>query len=113
MNNTTASAPGNGGGIHITGNAAVTIDQSMFADNLASSEGGGFWNGRGVANVTKTRFLRNEAMGASANMGGGAIYSLGGTLNVTDGYFADNVATGASGSGGWHFARLDCCGYHS
>ena len=98
--NTAASRPGNGGAIHITGTASVTIDQSLFADNYATSEGGGFWNGRGTADVTATRFERNVAAGDDANMGGGAIYSLGGTLNVTDGYFGDNEASGMSGSGG-------------
>ena len=99
-NNTLASNPGNGAGLHITGNGNVEIIQGTFTDNEAGAEGGGFWNGTGIANINGTNFVLNTALGANADQGGGAIFNAGGTINIIDAYFDRNSATGASGSGG-------------
>ncbi len=44
----TAAAPGNGGGLHVTGPANVSIADSLVSDNVAANEGGGLWNGSGT-----------------------------------------------------------------
>ena len=47
-------APGNGGGLHVTGDGddgttqQITIDGGTVAGNLAANEGGGLWNQAGV-----------------------------------------------------------------
>ncbi|GGZ45462.1 hypothetical protein [Mesonia mobilis] len=38
------AAPGNGGAIHITGAAMISIETSEFFDNSAANEGGALWN---------------------------------------------------------------------
>ncbi len=102
INNETGSAPGNGGGLHVTGPGTVTVTGGIIRDNTAASEGGGLWNGTGTMTVTGTRFMNNEAKGDDADNGGGAIFGLvGGTLVVGEGTrFNDNKASGTSGSGG-------------
>lgn len=39
--NSTGSAPGNGGGLHVTGAGTVEIDRSLVIGNTAVAEGGG------------------------------------------------------------------------
>ncbi len=99
-NNTTASAPGNGGGLHITGPGNADIIRGTVNGNTASAEGGGLWNGAGVMNVTGTTISGNTASGAAADQGGGGVYNLSGTINIMDATISDNVADGTSGSGG-------------
>ena len=98
--NVTGPAPGNGGGIHITGPGDMSIARTLFEENTAANEGGGFWNGAGASTVADSRFLRNAASGADAANGGGGLFNLAGTLDVSDSYIGYNVADGASGSGG-------------
>ncbi|HIB37107.1 T9SS type A sorting domain-containing protein [Mesonia sp.] len=99
-NNTLSSNPGNGAGVHITGNGNINITEGTFTDNEAAAEGGGLWNGTGIANIDGTNFVLNIALGADADQGGGGIFNAGGTVNVIDAYFDRNTASGASGSGG-------------
>jgi|GEM_PF-392566 len=104
--NSTGPAPGNGGGIHITGGANATINDSLINDNIASREGGGLWNGRGTMTVQgMTIIARNDAQGPAADDGGGGLFNNGGTLVLTgtDVVVRDNTALGASGSGGGIF----------
>lgn len=42
--NSTAAAPGNGGGLHITGAGQCFLNDCTVEQNAASSEGGGLWN---------------------------------------------------------------------
>lgn len=42
--NSTGNAPGNGGGLHLTGTGDVVIDDSRVTGNSAANEGGGLWN---------------------------------------------------------------------
>ena len=98
--NSAAAMPGNGGAVHVTGSATVTIQDSDFDDNFAAAEGGGFWNGTGVATITSSNFRRNTAEGDDADQGGGAIFSVGGRLVLSRVQALNNNALGASGSGG-------------
>ncbi len=98
--NATGPAPGNGGGLHITGAGDATIGGTDVLANTAAAEGGGLWNGAGTMTVTDTRVSGNIASGAEADQGGGGLFNAGGTLNVVGGSVSDNAATGAAGSGG-------------
>ena len=94
-------APGNGGGLHITGSATTNINGGTIVGNMAAAEGGGLWNGSGTMNIDGSLIVGNTASGASADNGGGGIYNLNnGTLNITNAQIRSNTANGASGSGG-------------
>lgn len=43
VGNTTGDAPGNGGGLHLTGAGTVDITRSRVVANTAANEGGGLW----------------------------------------------------------------------
>ena len=99
--NTVNTSPGNGGGIHVGGDASMMVLRGTVRGNVAGSEGGGLWNGLGTMTVRGTLVEGNTATGADATQGGGGIYNDGGTLRVNpDTRIAGNAATGASGSGG-------------
>lgn len=98
--NITMSSPGNGGAIHITGDGNMTIVGGSATGNIASAEGGAFWNGLGEMIVSGVTFESNIANGILANQGGGAIYNLRGSLTVDNSIFLDNHADSLSGSGG-------------
>ena len=101
--NSTGPAPGNGGGLHITGPGNAEIQQSLVLFNTAASEGGGLWNGTGRMYVDKTAVKGNVASGDDATNGGGGIFNNAGELVVVAGSIGDNVADGLSGSGGGIF----------
>lgn len=101
MNNSTGDAPGNGGAIHITGQADVTVNGGMATGNSAAAEGGAFWNSAvGMLTVKNVSLENNVASGADADQGGGALFNDGGMMTVYNSYIANNMADGASGSGG-------------
>lgn len=100
MANSTGSAPGNGGGLHVTGNGDTTITRSVVKQNRAAAEGGGLWNGTGTMSVVGTQVSANSAAGAGADQGGGGLFNAGGTLIVDDSNVFKNVADGTAGSGG-------------
>ncbi|MEZ6137405.1 MAG: choice-of-anchor Q domain-containing protein [Pirellulaceae bacterium] len=97
------AAPGNGGGLHITGAGNATITGGEVTDNVAALEGGGLWNGAGTMTIDGTLIAGNTASGPAADDGGGGIFNNGGTLNVTGATITDNLADGAAGSGGGLF----------
>lgn len=99
-NNSTGAAPGNGGGLHVTGSATITIRNTEVHENTAASEGGGLWHGTGVMNVSNTTIRNNIANGTTATEGGAGIFVLRGVLNVTDSEISGNRATNGSASGG-------------
>ena len=100
-NNTVGTAPGNGGGVHITGPGNMTVDRGSYTNNVAGSEGGGLWNGAGVMNIRGATISGNAANGDDATNGGGGLFNNGGTLNVGSGVtISENTALGAAGSGG-------------
>jgi len=100
-NNSAGAAPGNGGALHITGQANVLINGGMAMGNQATAEGGAFWNSAvGTLTVKNVTFENNSASGADADQGGGALFNDGGTISVYNSSIANNVADGAAGSGG-------------
>ncbi|MEX0678272.1 MAG: hypothetical protein WD063_14420 [Pirellulales bacterium] len=100
-----AAAPGNGGGLHVTGPGDVAIFASRVIGNVAAAEGGGLWNGTGRMTVVHTVVRENSASGDAADDGGGGIFNNGGTLFVTWSTIAHNTADGAAGSGGGIFSN--------
>lgn len=102
--NTASAAPGNGGGLHITGGGSATISGGSVTDNTAALQGGGLWNGTGTMMVTNVMINGNTAAGAAATDGGGGIFNTGGTLNIENSTITDNMADGTSGSGGGIFS---------
>ena len=102
LRNITGAAPGNGGGLHVTGAGIVNVTDGRAANNNASAEGGGLWNSTtGVMTVNGTTVANNTAGGNDQTQGGGGLYNDGGTVVVGNGTLVDgNVANGTSGSGG-------------
>ena len=100
-NNSTGAAPGNGGVLHITGVADVTVVNASASSNNAAAEGGALWvSGAGTLTVIGGTYDGNVASGDDADMGGGALYNDGGQLTVIGATLTNNTANGASGSGG-------------
>ncbi len=97
-------APGNGGGLHITGPGSVAITGGMVNGNRASLEGGGLWNGTGTMTIIGTQIDGNTAFGSAANDGGGGIFNNGGTVDIDSANITDNIASGILGSGGGLFS---------
>lgn len=99
------AAPGNGGGLHISGDGGALIDGGVVANNVAGSEGGGLWNSVGLMTVRNGTIVQsNTAYGDAADNGGGGIFNNGGTVNVIDSTISRNAAVGVSGSGGGVFS---------
>ncbi|WP_146518123.1 beta strand repeat-containing protein [Stieleria varia] len=94
------AAPGNGGGLHVTGNADVTITGGTVSNNVAAREGGGLWNGNGLMTIDGTVIAGNVASGAASHDGGGGIFNNGGDLDIDNVLIDSNEADGAAGSGG-------------
>ncbi len=102
--NEAGAAPGNGGGLHLTGEGYVRLQRSNVVGNIASSEGGGLWNSStGTMAVERSTVRGNSALGDAADNGGGGLFNDGGSLRVTGSLVAGNHATGLSGSGGGIF----------
>ena len=112
--NTTGTAPGNGGGVHITGPGNMMVTGCTVTGNTAAAEGGGLWNGSGIMTIDDCDIMGNVAHGsvspATPNtaldlQGGGGIFNNLGTVNImnTSGatVITGNIADGAPfGSGG-------------
>ncbi|SFQ56419.1 right-handed parallel beta-helix repeat-containing protein [Flavobacterium akiainvivens] len=97
--NNAGTAPGNGGGLHITGTGSATINGGLVADNIAV-EGGGLWNATGTLTVNNVTITGNTATGATTTDGGGGIFNNGGTLAVNRSTISGNSTTGLLGRGG-------------
>lgn len=99
--NRATAAPGDGGGVHVDGEATVELRQGALSGNQAAGSGGGLWSGAGArVTVVGTRLAGNAAAGASAGQGGGGIHNAGATVSVADATIRDNQANGAEGAGG-------------
>ena len=95
------AAPGNGGGIHVSGSGGVSITGGEISANVAASEGGGLWNGSGPMSVSGSIISSNIASGNDADQGGGGIYNLSGSLTIDQmTTLSGNIADGTAGSGG-------------
>ena len=99
--------PGNGGGLHITGEGGganggyVIVTNSTITNNIAT-EGGGLWNfgSPSTLDVSGSSFTGNIANGTAATNGGGALFNNGGIMNVSDTMVMNNTASEGQGSGG-------------
>ncbi len=89
--NSVGSAPGNGGGLHVTSPetgsqpTTVTITGGNFTENFAANEGGGVWNDFNSTMIIKgVQINDNTANGQAGNAenGGGGIFNDGGTVNI-------------------------------
>jgi len=82
--NSAGEAPGNGGGLHITGAGDAKITDSTINGKTAALEGGGLWNGSGTMTVSGTQVTDNTASRAEADGGGGGLFNNGGTLELSE-----------------------------
>jgi hypothetical protein len=99
--NAAGPMPGNGGGLHLTGEGTVAVAGCDLLRNVAAAEGGGLWNSStGNMSVTGCTIQENTASGNDADQGGGGVFSDGGSLRIEDCNISSNVADGTSGSGG-------------
>ncbi len=102
------AAPGNGGGLHVSGAADVDITGGTVNGNVAAKEGGGLWNNQGVLTISGTTISGNDAQGDFVAdpleiVGGGGIFAEDGvgSVVINEGTtISGNYATGAQGSGG-------------
>ena len=102
-NNTTGPAPGNGGGLHITGAGDAMITGGTVNGNTAAQEGGGLWNNTGTMTITGTNIELNTANAESNAMndqGGGGAFNKGGILNIVNAIIVGNMALLNTGNGG-------------
>jgi CSLREA domain-containing protein len=101
LGNATGPAPGNGGGLHLTGEGTVSVSGTQVADNTATAEGGGLWSSAlGNMSVTGCDIAGNTASGNDPDQGGGGLFNDGGLLRMQDCELNGNRANGTSGSGG-------------
>ena len=92
-------SPGNGGGLHVTGNATTALNSSTVSGNAAGNDGGGLWNSATGQMVVANTTLSNN----TAAMSGGGLYNNGGLVAITNGGVTGNTAnatTAGSGGGG-------------
>jgi len=100
VDNFAGSTPGNGGGIHITGNGNMNVTGGLYKDNVATAEGGGLWNGSGTMNVTQVTVRNNLAQGTDPSQGGGGLFNNGGIMNVSRSTIAYNRSENGGLGGG-------------
>ena len=95
--NTTGNSPGNGGGLHITGDGDVSVVGANVVNNTARNEGGGLWNsGAGTLFVTGVTVDGNSVISGN---GGGVYQQAGesGTTTITSSTLSNNVASAFGG----------------
>ena len=97
-----------GGGLHVSGSARVTIQGGEYVGNLAARNGGGMWVGSiGQLFVRPgTDINNNQAGGSEVGDGGGGIFNSGARLYVNQANISLNVARGSLVSGGGIYAEL-------
>ena len=91
--NRARTAPGNGGGVHVTGAGTVTLDGVTVRGNAAGAEGGGLWNSAsGSLTIVRSTVAENEAPD-----GGGIYQDGGGALSVSESLIHANRAVQSGG----------------
>lgn len=79
--NTTGAAPGNGGGLHLTGAGVVDVTGGRVESNSATAEGGGLWNSStGVMTVNGTIVRRNVAPVNPQGHNDGGVFTVNGMM---------------------------------
>ena len=105
--NVASGNPGNGGGVHLTGDGNLSVVGGSISSNEASSEGGGLWNSTGLMRLRSTLIEANIASGDDATEGGGGVFNNGGRLVINPAtQIINNQATGTLGSGGGVFNAI-------
>lgn len=85
VDNSTGKAPGNGGGLHLTGAAAVTYDGGRTTGNRADAQGGGLWNSEtGRLIVTDVTIRKNKAPEKRNNYNDGGVFTVDGEPVASD-----------------------------
>jgi predicted outer membrane repeat protein len=101
-----SNSAANGGGIAVSNNATLLVEDAVISSNTATSTGGAIRSNQGNVIIQRvkpgaqchsevrcSRITDNSATGTSTSFsGGGAIATFGGTLEVTGTYFEGNSA---------------------
>jgi hypothetical protein len=77
VGNTTGAAPGNGGGLHVTGDSRVTYVGGRTLRNRAAAQGGGLWNSETGRLVVRDVTIKKNRAPEKPNT-----YNDGGTFTV-------------------------------
>ena len=102
---TLSANPGNGGAVHITGNATSAFTATEFRGNLANRDGGAVYNSaEATMFLSDVTITGNFAGGNELDNGGGGIFNDDGSVYVNNSSIANNEASGISGSGGGVFS---------
>lgn len=91
LRNRTGAAPGNGGGLHLTGDSVAVYDGGRTVGNRAAAQGGGLWNSEtGTLTVTDVTIRKNRAPERPNNYNDGGVFTVDG----------DRVPVSGDGGGG-------------
>lgn len=91
--NQALGGPGNGGALHVSGDAITRITGGSVSGNTAASEGGGLWN-----SATGQMFVSGGTIiDANTAVDGGGIYSDGGRMVIDGVNITNNVASQSGG----------------
>lgn len=86
------AAPGNGGGLHVSGNESRTVFlNSTISGNTAANQGAGLWNQSGSTIVVRDMSLVGSNGASGIGLLGGGVYNKG-HLQVIDAAFESNTA---------------------
>lgn len=91
INNRTQTLTSLRDGGAIRNRGTVTIDNSDFIGNIASSSGGAIYNSTGGSGPSSLTITNSRFSGNSAHSGG-AVYNYAGVMTISDTIFSNNVA---------------------
>ena len=98
------AAPGNGGGLHVSGEASVVIIGGNVSGNSAAVQGGGLWNQEGSTIFVRDTVIEQNSAAFEdtgfAFAGGGGIFNNGGIVSLRNVEVLDNQASGDGARGG-------------
>ena len=81
------TATGNGGGVFCVNGGSLTATRTLFKGNTAGGNGGALYNSLGDVTMEWSTFVQNSG-------GGGAVYNHGGAFRAEATYFANNGRDG-------------------
>jgi hypothetical protein len=84
-----------GGGVYSAFGSKLTVNDALFLDNFAASDGGGLFSDGSDVTVTNSAFLHNAAVTRAGGMEGLNDFENGAshTSTLTNDYFQDNTCT--------------------